>query len=427
LERPGLGAIAKSSREKASQQRKAKTMKTETGHRHQQGQIFKSGKSWFGRWRRDELITLADGSKQVLRRQHCERLAEYGDRYRSKKDVQPLLDAKLKPLNEGRSSAESTLAVSEYGDKHFLPYAERELKPSTAYGYKGLWRMYLRPRLTGINLRDFRCVDATRILAAIHREHGLAKKSLRHCKALMSTIFTHAKRAGIVDGDNPVTDAGIPRAAKAGKPTHAYTAEEVLSMLDVLQGVAKTAVALIYFCGLRPGEARAARWEDYDTKTLRIGSSMWRSHTTLPKTAESVAPVPVAETLAEILRDSRRESGYILASPLGKPVDLHNLASRVVIPALSRCAECGEEEKEHDANGHGFKKLPEWCGWYALRRGLATLATSLDSQLAAKSLLRHSNVQTTQQFYIKSVPAEALRAVEKMDALFQKSAQTVPN
>lgn len=66
-------------------------------------------------------------------------------------------------------------------------------------------------------------------------------------------------------------------------------------------------------------------------------------------------------------------------------------------------------------------------GWYGLRRGLATLATSLDSQLAAKSLLRHSSVQTTQQFYIKSVPEDAIRAVEKMGALFQKSANATPN
>ena len=162
--------------------------------KHQKGQIFKVGKSWFGRWRRDELDTLADGSKVVVRRQHCERLADYCDRYRSRKDVQPLLDEKLKPLNEGRSSAESTLSVAAYGDDHFLPWAERELRPSTAYGYRGLWRMYLRPRLVEINLRDFRCVDATKMLAALHREHKLSRKSLRHCKALLSTIFTHAKR-----------------------------------------------------------------------------------------------------------------------------------------------------------------------------------------------------------------------------------------
>ena len=62
--------------------------------------------------------------------------------------------------------------------------------------------------------------------------------------------------------------------------------------------------------------------------------------------------------------------------------------------------------------------LPQWRGWYGLRRGLATTATAVDSPLAAKSLLRHSSIQTTAQHYIKSVPAEALRAVDKINALF---------
>jgi integrase len=393
----------------------------------QRGQIFRVKKSWYGRWRRDELETKADGSRIAIRRQHCEKLCDYGDRYRSKRDVQPLLDEKLRPLNEGRCAPEGTLTVADYGDTFFLPYCERELKPSTTHGYKGLWRMYLKPRLDKISLRDFRCVNATELLIAIHKDHGLSRKSLRHCKALLSAIFTHAKRTGVLDGENPVTDAGIPRAAEASKPTHAYSADEVLAMLDVLNGTAKKAVALIYFCALRPGEARAARWEDYDGKTLRVRASMWRKHTTLPKTPESVAPVPVAETLSEILRDSRRESGYILVSPLGKPVDLHNLAARVVVPALGRCAKCKEEKGEHNEADHEFKPLPKWQGWYALRRGLATLATSIDSQLAAKSLLRHSNMQTTQQFYIKSVPEEALRAVKTMDAMFHKSGNAAPN
>jgi hypothetical protein len=41
--------------------------------------------------------------------------------------------------------------------------------------------------------------------------------------------------------------------------------------------------------------------------------------------------------------------------------------------------------------------------------------------MAATSLLRHSNVRTTASDYIKSVPVDALRDVEKMEAFFQKS------
>src|SRR6202521_2131070 len=39
------------------------TMRTKV----QRGQIFRSGKSWYGRWRRDELETNPDGSRVVVR------------------------------------------------------------------------------------------------------------------------------------------------------------------------------------------------------------------------------------------------------------------------------------------------------------------------------------------------------------------------
>jgi integrase len=107
-------------------------------------------------------------------------------------------------------------------------------------------------------------------------------------------------------------------------------------MLNALEGVSRCAVALIYFCGLRPGEARGVRWEDYDDNRLFVRHSVWRTHVTEPKTAESATPVPVCGTLAEILEADRKESGYILSRPRGKPANLNNLAKRVVLPALRK-------------------------------------------------------------------------------------------
>jgi integrase len=400
----------------------------------QRGHIFKVGRTWYGRWRRDELDEGVDGSKILVRRQHSERLCAVSDRYRTKQDVQLLLDNKLAHLNAERKSPEarknaaaSTLTVAQYWTDYFRPFADRELKPSTSHGYASLWKMYLGPRLATTIMGDFRCVTATQLLAAIHEEHGLGRSTLAHIKALLSVIFLHAKRAGVLDGPNPVTDAGIPRAAAASRPTHAYSPDEVLAMLNALTGVARTAVALMYFCGLRPGEARAARWENYGGKTLKIRASMWRRHLTDPKTSESAAVQVVPETLADILGESRRDEGYILTSPTGKAIDLYNLTSRVIVPALALCANCHKEKEDHKTADHEFQPLPKWRGFYALRRGLATLATSVDSQMAAKSLLRHSNVATTNQFYIKSVPEDAVRAASKIDALFQKSENTVPS
>lgn len=124
--------------------------------------------------------------------------------------------------------------------------------------------------------------------------------------------------------------------------------------------------------------------------------------------------------LAKILAETSRTSEFILATPSGKPVDLHNVAARVIVPRLERCAVCDKSAAEHEDGkaGHSFAQLPAWRGFYALRRGLGTTATIVEADVAAKSLLRHSNIATTRAHYIKSVPAEAVRAVDKIDRLF---------
>ena len=360
--------------------------------KHQEGYIWRKGRSWYGRWWEDVLV---DG--RVVRKQRSRQLADYCDRYRSRKDVQPLLEEILRPLNAGKLRPESTLTVAEYVEQCYLPHIEAELKPSTIAGYKDLWDRYLAPRLQRAILRDYRCVDATRLLTQIYDNHRVGRKTLRHCKALLHAIFTFAKQQGVMDGINPITEAGIPRKAAASKPTHAATADVVAAMLSTLTGTARVEIALMYFAALRPGEARGLRWQDNDGKRLFVRRSVWRTHIVEPKTEESIAPVPICEPLAAILAEHRNGSysTYILSGPSGKPINLHNLAARVVRPALTKAG------------------IP-WSGWYSLRRGAATVATQVESPLAAKGLLRHSNLATTEQHYIKDVPAETLRAAEKM-------------
>jgi integrase len=387
--------------------------------KHQEGYVWRVGRSWYGRWYRNEF---EQGIR--VRRQHSEKLAEYGDRYRSEKDVRPLLAEKLKPVNDDRAPAESTLTIVQYFDGHFLPYAESELKASTVHGYRGLFRMYLRPRVANVSLRDFTCGQATKLLAEIYGEHELSKKSLRHVKGLLQSIFTLAKRQDVLFGENPVKDAGYPRAAKAANKGHAYTVQEMATMLHTLNGTAKVAVAVMYFAGLRPGEARGVKWSDYDADKLilNVKRSIWRKHESGPKTEGSVAPVPVAEALRVILQEAPRASEFILATPSGKPVDLHNLARRVIVPALDICGACHKLHSTHEKADHEFKRdplMPEWKGFYALRRGIATTLADMDNAIAAKSMLRHSNVSTTTAHYVKSIDAAAVRGISKVSALFE--------
>lgn len=389
----------------------------------QSGCIYKSanGQRWLARWREN---VIENGQ---VRRKMCFRdLAPVCDRYRTERDVRPLLDDILRPINAGTAKPEGTLSVADYGTDHWLPWTEENCKPSTANGYKRFWNTYLEPRLGDIAVRDFRTVDAANILADLHRFTGCGRTMLKHAKSILSGIFTLARNQGVLDTPNPVQGTMIPKKAANSHETHAATLDEVIAILNAVEKQevkdeeitrgerlrVQAAIALQFFAGLRPGEARGACWEDYDGKRIHVSKSVWRTHITTPKTEYAAKPVPVIEPLAGILADLREADGNpatgpILRGPSRKPLNLDNLRKRVLSPILEAA------------------KIP-WHGWYALRRGVATTLASLSHDaLASKGLLRHSSLATTQAHYIKDVPENTLAAMQILETLFSDCSTTV--
>jgi integrase len=381
----------------------------------QRGCIYKSrnGERWLARWREFGKMQFRD-------------LAPVNDSYRTKRDVQPLLDEILQPVNAGRVTRESTSSVAEYGENFWLPWIRENCKPSTVAGYRFVWESYLAPRLGKISLRDFRTFDAANILADIHREKASGRNTLKHAKGILSGIFTHARNQGVLDSPNPVQGTMIPKKAAAPAATHAASLEEVMEILHTIEVVeikdreisrhdrirTRAAIALVFFAGLRPGEARGLRWEGYAPKRLAVTQSIWQTHATSPKTDGSALDVPVIEPLKSILAELREADGNpttgpILRGPSGAPLNLDNLARRVVRPLLAA----------------GEKK---WHGWYAFRRGVATTLTTLrrDSGQSSQGLLRHTNLSTTQRHYIKDVPENTLEAMNQLEQLFTDCSTT---
>ena len=130
---------------------------------------------------------------------------------------------------------------------------------------------------------------------------------------------------------------------------------------------------------------------------------------------------PLCNILANLRKaDGNPNSGPILRGPSGKPIDLDNLAERVVKPTLKRCSLCEQCESKHGEKDHDFQldeSVPKWHGWYSLRRGVATVVADLSDSLAAKGLLRHSSVSTTERHYIKDVPESTLQAMKLLETL----------
>ena len=114
-----------------------------------------------------------------------------------------MLDDILRPLNNGKTRAQSALPIAGFVEDHDLPFVEENYKPSTFVGYRKTRKKYLSPRLAKIVLRDFRTVDL-RLLENIHRERNVGRATLKHIEAFLSGVFTYAKSKRARDGVNRV-------------------------------------------------------------------------------------------------------------------------------------------------------------------------------------------------------------------------------
>src|SRR5262249_1141400 len=143
----------------------------------------------------------------------------------------PLLDEKLKPINEGKMDARSTMTLAQFVDSHYLPYVKTELKPSTHNGYKNDWKRLLKPLVGNIILRDFTTKHGHDLLVKL-RTKRLGRSSLHRAKTLLSAVFSHALNLGVLHGTNLIKEVKLPRTA-APPPTHGYTAQEITDMLSL--------------------------------------------------------------------------------------------------------------------------------------------------------------------------------------------------
>ena len=58
----------------------------------------------------------------------------------------------------------------------------------------------------------------------------------------------------------------------------------------------------------------------------------------------------------------------------------------------------------------------QWHGWHAFRRGLATNLYRIGvSDKTVQAILRHANVSTTMEHYVKSVDEDAIRAMQALE------------
>jgi integrase len=363
----------------------------------QAGCVVQKGTFWHVRYR--EPVVLADGTVKLVHRSH--RLIKATGPYQTKRAAERLAEKTLRPLNDGMLVAESTMTLNRFIETVYLTYAERQKRRSTYIGYRNMWTRYIKPDGDQA-LREYRTFECEQLLTAIARKHDLCRSTLAHIKHFLGGAFRYARRQGVLDSANPVREVELPKARPAGD-THAYSLEDEVRMLALLPEPAATIVAVAAFTGARKGEIRGFVWEGYDGCTIEVKQSVWRNQVGEPKREKSKGTIPVIGQLKFFL-DSHRtrfgnpERGFIFRNALGNPLNLDALVREVIRPALEAA------------------KIP-WHGWHAFRRGLATNLHRLGvSDKVIQQILRHANVTTTINIYVKMVTQDAEEAMRKLES-----------
>ena len=182
--------------------------------RYQNGGLYAHHGAWYVAYRVP--VRQENGSTKL--KSKVKMLGSLKD-YPREADILHLKTEFMLRINAGRFTPETNMTLSEFVEKVYLPYVE-ELRASTKKGYREIWTNHISNRVGSIRMREFRTVDASRMLKAIAGEKDLTKTTLQHIKSVLSGVFTHAKNEGAFDGVNPIQNARIPRNAREARETH---------------------------------------------------------------------------------------------------------------------------------------------------------------------------------------------------------------
>lgn len=231
------------------------------------------------------------------------------------------------------------------------------------------------------------------------RERPLEWTSIVKYRSLMSQIYKHAIRHGLID----LGLDKIPTRVARCKTTPGYEAKVVtpeqmvtiLKELDRPETMLEWMAALVVAAtGLRPEEAFGLQWGDIDWSRgqINIRRGWSKGKETSGKNEGSMTQVPMHPALAKYLQDWRRETLY----PEGKNWIFASTRDKGAIP---RVASCMSQDYLRPAAVKA-RVIPDKYkgrfGWHNLRHSLATYFAAAEVPLAMiQSILRHSKPSTT--------------------------------
>jgi integrase len=300
---------------------------------------------------------------------------------------------------------------------HYIKYELGEQTESVAPkshttigGYRRVIRNRLLPRWGDRVALSIEPLEIEQWLRAIKRDENLENPTLDRARRVMSLIYKHAQRYGLI----PRNQESNPLVFVRCKTQSDYEAvilapEQAFAVLLRLPEPERTLALLCASTGLRISEALGLQWQDvsFQESLIRVRRTWILGKVGLPKSRASQAPVPMHLMLAEFVRRWMQQTPY--ASPSDWVFPSFKLKGRkprvanMLVHSYLRPAAVQAGVISQDWEGR--------FGFHNFRHSLASyLVRSNTDPKTVQALLRHSDVRTTLQLYSHSVSEDRLLA-----------------
>lgn len=195
-----------------------------------------------------------------------------------------------------------------------------EAKRSTHLTYESILNSYWLKFYTGWPIEDITTADIKRRMASF----TLAPKTKKNILIPLRGVLQHAEV-----NPNPVDAITVKRGQK--EPVQRYSPGEKKDLLEKLEGQPLVYFSLLFATGLRPGEALALEWADYNGVELVVSKQITRRRLQNSTKTNVRRVVYVPEWVRPTLNQhtTRFKEGYIFLNTQGGPyldTDVFNLA-----------------------------------------------------------------------------------------------------
>ena len=313
---------------------------------------------------------------------------------------------------------------AQHYTEHELADRTESIHPKAHTTIKGYERNRLLPRWGNRIALSVEPLEVEQWLKALKREEGLANPTLDKMCRVMSLVYKHGQRYGLL----PRNQESNPMRFVRCKTTSGYeamilTPEQAYAIVCNLRDPERTLTLLAAGTGLRISECLGLQWHDvnFADGMIHVRRTWTCGRVGLPKSKASKGPVPLHPLLAQFMLLWKQKTTYSQAGDWVFPSTRLNgkqprVANMLVEDHLRPAAvKAGIFSSHLDNQGRLVDDDPRRFGFHNLRHSLASFLIRIRTDpKTVQTLLRHSDVKLTLQFYTHAVSRDRMVAAGKM-------------